>query len=116
MSCVGDPSSAGPWTGSAAAGARRKGDGPKVLVAGASGFAGALAARLIDRHPFFELSAITSRSDAGTPLNDLYPRHRVPLMLEQLDLELDRHGDVDAAIVAYPHGAAAPLVAELLEG
>jgi N-acetyl-gamma-glutamyl-phosphate reductase len=89
-------------------------DRPRVLVAGASGFAGALAARLIDRHPHFELSAVTSRSDAGTPLNDLYPHHRVPLVLEELDL--DRHGDVEAAVVAYPHGASAPLVAELLEG
>ena len=88
----------------------------RVLVAGASGFAGALAARLLDRHPFFELAAITSRSDAGTPLSDLYPHHRVPLTLEELDLDLDRHGDVDAAIVAYPHGASAPLVAKLLEG
>jgi N-acetyl-gamma-glutamyl-phosphate reductase len=91
-------------------------DRPRVLVAGASGFAGALAARLIDRHPHFELSAVTSRSDAGTPLNDLYPHHRVPLVLEELDLDLDRHGDVEAAVVAYPHGASAPLVAELLEG
>ena len=33
------------------------------------------------------------------------------MMLEELDLE--RHADVDAAIVAYPHGAAAELVAEL---
>ena len=71
---------------------------------------------LIDRHPHFRLSAITSRSDAGTPLNALYPHHRVPLVLEELDLDLDHHGEVDAAIVAYPHGAAAPLVAELLEG
>ncbi|HWH95599.1 MAG TPA: N-acetyl-gamma-glutamyl-phosphate reductase [Baekduia sp.] len=92
----------------------RAAEGAKVLVAGASGFAGALAARLIDRHPHFELSAVTSRSDAGTPLNELYPHHRVPLVLEELDL--DRHGEVDAAVVAYPHGASAPLVAELLEG
>ena len=33
-------------------------------------------------------------------------------MLEELDL--DRHADVDAAIVAYPHGAAAELVTELV--
>ena len=37
----------------------------RVLVAGASGYAGALAARLVDRHPAFALSAVTSRSDAG---------------------------------------------------
>jgi N-acetyl-gamma-glutamyl-phosphate reductase len=91
-------------------------DGPQVLVAGASGFAGALAARLIDRHPYFQLSGVTSRSDAGTPLNVLYPHHRVPLVLEEIDLELERHGEVDAAIVAYPHGASAPLVARLREG
>jgi N-acetyl-gamma-glutamyl-phosphate reductase len=85
----------------------------RVLVAGASGFAGALAARLIDRHPRFALAAVTSRSDVGAPLRELYPHHRVDLVLEELDL--DRHGDVDAAIVAYPHGAAAPVVAALLE-
>jgi N-acetyl-gamma-glutamyl-phosphate reductase len=85
---------------------------PRVLVAGASGYAGALAARLIDRHPEFELAAITSRSEAGRPLSDLYPHHRVSRVMEELDI--DRHGAVDAAIVAYPHGAAAPLVAQLL--
>lgn len=86
---------------------------PSVLVAGGSGFTGALAARLLHRHPHFELTAVTSRSDAGRQLSDLYPYHRVPLVLEDLDLE--RHGRVDAAVVAYPHGAAAPLVAALVQ-
>jgi N-acetyl-gamma-glutamyl-phosphate reductase len=86
---------------------------PSVLVAGASGYAGALAARLIHRHPDFELAAITSRSEAGRRLSDVHPRHRVPLVMEELDLEI--HAQVDAAIVAYPHGAAAPLVAALIE-
>jgi N-acetyl-gamma-glutamyl-phosphate reductase len=36
----------------------------------------------------------------------------VPLVLEELDIE--RHGEVDAAIVAYPHGASSELVAELV--
>ncbi len=86
---------------------------PRVLVAGGSGYAGALAARLIDRHPGFALHAVTSRSDAGRTLSELYPHHRVDAVLEELDLEV--HGDVDAAIVAYPHGAAAPVVAGLRE-
>lgn len=84
---------------------------PRVLVAGASGFAGAIAARLLDRHPHFALGPVTSRSDAGRTLDELYPQHRVSARLEQLDL--DRHADVQAAIVAYPHGAAAPVVAAL---
>jgi N-acetyl-gamma-glutamyl-phosphate reductase len=85
-----------------------------VLVAGASGYAGALAARLIDRHPHFELGAVTSRSDVGTALDELYPYHRVPLVLEELDVA-GAHGEAEAAIVAYPHGAAAPVVAALRE-
>jgi len=84
---------------------------PSVVVAGASGYTGALAARILHRHPAFDLVAVTSRSDAGRRLDDLYPYHRVPLTLEELDL--DRHGEADAAIVAYPHGAAAPTDAAL---
>ena len=49
----------------------------------------------------------------GRRLDDLYPHHRVPLVLEELDL--DRHAEVDAAVVAYPHGAAAPVVSALVE-
>jgi N-acetyl-gamma-glutamyl-phosphate reductase len=84
-----------------------------VSVFGAAGFTGALTARLLLRHPTFELRALTARSDQGRRLDDLYPHHRVPIELEELDL--DRHAEVDAAIVAYPHGAAAPLVAQLRE-
>ncbi|HZJ29125.1 MAG TPA: N-acetyl-gamma-glutamyl-phosphate reductase, partial [Solirubrobacterales bacterium] len=83
----------------------------KVMVAGASGLAGALAARLVWEHPRLELAAATARADAGTRLDRLYPHHRVPVTLEELDLE--RADEVDAAIVAYPHGASAPVVAEL---
>lgn len=86
---------------------------PSVMVVGASGFAGALAARLLYNHPDFELTAITSRSDAGRRLDDLYPRHRVPLVLDALNL--DEVGPVDAAIVGYPHAASAPVVAEMRE-
>ena len=86
---------------------------PRVLVAGATGFAGALAAHLLWRHPRFELVAISGRSEVGRRLDDLYPRYRVPLQISELDL--DAHASLDAAIVAYPHAAAAPTVAELRE-
>jgi N-acetyl-gamma-glutamyl-phosphate reductase len=87
-----------------------------VLVAGASGYTGALAARLVHRHPDLQLEMVTSRSDAGRRLDDLYPQHRVPMVLDALDLEvLAEPPDVQAAIVAYPHGASAPVVAALHE-
>ena len=82
-----------------------------AAVFGAAGFTGALGARLLYRHPDFELTTVTARSDVGRRLDELYPHHRVPLTLEELDL--DRHADVEAAIVAYPHGASASLVADL---
>jgi N-acetyl-gamma-glutamyl-phosphate reductase len=85
--------------------------GARVAVLGASGFTGALAAELVWRHPRLELAAATARAEAGTPLARLYPRYRSPVVLSELDL--DRAGDWDAAIVAYPHGAAAPVVSEL---
>lgn len=86
---------------------------PKILVAGASGFAGALAARIVWEHPGLELAAATSRSDHGRRIDEIYPRHRVPVELTELDL--DGISDFDAAIVAYPHGAAAPVVAAMRE-
>ena len=86
---------------------------PRVIVAGATGFAGALAAHLLWRHPGFELVAVTGRSEQGRRLDDLYPRYRVPLTIDALDIE-ELEG-VDGAIVAYPHAAAAPTVAALRE-
>ena len=86
-------------------------DRKRVIVAGASGYAGALAAELVWRHPRLELAAATSRSEAGTPLNRLYPRYRCPVELTELDLRTIEDGE--AAIVAYPHAAAAPVVAEM---
>ncbi len=84
-----------------------------MIVAGATGFAGALAAHLLWRHPHFELVAVTGRSELGRALGELYPRYRVPMTIEQLEgADLD---GVDAAVVAYPHAAAAPTVGALRE-
>jgi N-acetyl-gamma-glutamyl-phosphate reductase len=82
-----------------------------VAVLGATGFAGAIAAQLLHRHPAFELRHVTARAEAGQRLDDVHPRTRVPLELETYAPGLE----VDAAVVAYPHAAAAPVVAELRE-
>jgi N-acetyl-gamma-glutamyl-phosphate reductase len=87
--------------------------GPRVIVAGATGFTGALAAHLLWRHPDFELVTVTGRSELGRPLQQVYPRYRVPLEIETLEVECLQ--DIDAAVVAYPHAAAAPTVGALHE-
>ena len=84
---------------------------PDVAVLGASGYAGAVAAGLLHRHPGFDLAHVTARAEAGERLDALHPRTRVPLLLEAYDPAV--HGAVDAAVVGYPHGASAPVVAEL---
>jgi N-acetyl-gamma-glutamyl-phosphate reductase len=84
-----------------------------AAVLGASGYAGAIAATLLHRHPFFELRHVTARSESGAPLEAIHPRTRVPLVLE--DYDPDVQGDVDAALVCWPHGVSAPAVAALRE-
>jgi len=86
----------------------------RVAVAGASGFAGALAAYLVQRHPRLELTTVTARADAGRRLDALYPRYRVHKELEELDPDALAER-AEAALVAYPHGAAAPVVQALRE-
>ena len=84
----------------------------RACVVGASGFAGALAAAILWAHPRVSLEAVTARTEAGRRLDDLYPRHRVPLELEPFDAERLAEA-ADVAFVSYPHGAAAEVVAQL---
>ena len=55
---------------------------------------------------------MTARSDAGRRHDQVYPRYRVPIEMEEFDA--DRVAErADAAIVAYPHRAAALAVKAL---
>src|SRR5213078_2551136 len=76
--------------------------------------AGALCAAIVQRHPELELTLLTARSDAGTRHDELYPRYRVPLEMGEFDADAVSEA-ADAALVAYPHGAAAPAVKALRE-
>lgn len=87
---------------------------PKVAVIGVTGFTGALAANLLYGHPQFDLVTITARSELDRRLDEVYPYYRVPLEIEELDL--GEYADLDAAVIAYPHGAAASTVAALRDG
>ena len=86
----------------------------RLAVIGATGYAGALAAAIVYQHPSLELTAVTGRSDVGMPHYELYAHYRVPLELEQFDADAVA-ARADAALVAYPHKAAAPVVKALRE-
>jgi N-acetyl-gamma-glutamyl-phosphate reductase len=86
----------------------------RVAVVGATGYAGALCAHLVDRHPSLELTELTARGEAGARHSEVYPRYGVHLALREFDA--DRIAErADAAFVAYPHGAAAEPVKALRE-
>ena len=46
----------------------------KVVVVGASGYAGEELVRLLIRHPQIELAAVTSRQAAGQTLGSVFPK------------------------------------------
>ena len=79
----------------------------------ASGYAGALAAHARRPPPALRARAVTA---AATPARGSTSSTRTTACRScSSELDLDAHGDVDAAIVAYPHRAAAPVVAALRE-
>ena len=84
-----------------------------VAVAGASGYAGGEALRLLLGHPDVEIGAVTAGSNAGQRLGELQP-HLLPLadrVLEPTDAEhLAGH---DVVILGLPHGASGPLAQQL---
>ena len=69
---------------------------------------------LLHRHPHFELAHVTARCEAGERLDDVHPRTRVPLVLEELRPRRARPTSTPRSS-CYPHGAAAPAVAALRE-
>ena len=81
-----------------------------VAVLGAAGYAGAIAAQLLYQHPFFELGARDRAGGGGAAARRRAPAHARAAGARGLRR---RQAAVDAAVVAYPHGAAAPVVAEL---
>lgn len=84
-----------------------------VAVAGASGYAGGEALRILLGHPAVTIGALTAGSNAGERLGTLQP-HLLPLadrVLEDTTVEvLSGH---DAVILGLPHGQSARIANEL---
>lgn len=86
-----------------------------VAVAGASGYAGGEALRLLLNHEHVEIGAVTGHSSAGDRLGAHHP-HLLPLVdrvLEPTTAQTLRGHDV--VILALPHGASGPIAAQLDE-
>ena len=88
----------------------------EVGVVGGTGYTGVELLRLLARHPRIHLRVITSRTEAGKPVTELFPslRGRVDLRFE--DVAPDVLAGLDLVFFATPNGVAMNLVPELLEG
>ena len=86
----------------------------KVGVIGGTGYTGAELLRLLAGHPNTELVAITSRSEAGVPVADLFPSLRGIVDLAFAEPLIDNLKSCDVVFFATPHGVAQSLVAAIL--
>lgn len=88
-----------------------------AAVAGASGYAGSEAARLLAGHPGLRLGALAAHSNAGQPVASLLPQLAGAPEIAQEFSEMDPEllAGHDAVVLALPHGASAELAGRLIE-
>ena len=87
----------------------------KVGIVGATGYTGAELLRLLAVHPEAEVAVITSRSEKGKPVADLYPSLRGHIDLAFSDPNLDQLAACDIVFFATPHGVAQSMVGHILQ-
>lgn len=86
----------------------------KVGIVGGTGYTGVELLRLLVLHPQVELTAVTSRAEAGTAVADLYPNLRGYLDLKFSEPTLDTLKQCDVVFFATPNGTAMLQAPELL--
>src|SRR5690606_22626407 len=87
----------------------------KVGIVGGTGYTGVELLRLLAQHPQVEVAVITSRSEAGIKVSDMYPNlrgHYDHLAFSVPDTAT--LGACDAVFFATPHGVAHALAGALL--
>lgn len=86
-----------------------------IGIVGGSGYTGAELLRILHTHPDAEVTMITSRAEAGTPVAQAFPslRGRTDLMFTAPDV--DALSDCDLVFFATPHNVAMNMVPQLLD-
>jgi N-acetyl-gamma-glutamyl-phosphate reductase len=82
-------------------------------IFGASGYAGAELARIVDAHPGLELGPLVAAGNAGRRLGDVHPQLVSLADRPLLDVTAPEIAGCDLLFLALPHGASAELVAGL---
>ncbi|EXB85777.1 N-acetyl-gamma-glutamyl-phosphate reductase [Acinetobacter sp. 272263] len=85
-----------------------------VGIVGGTGYTGVELLRLLLRHPDVQVSVLTSRTEAGKRVDDMFPslRGHTDLQFSDLDMNVLKHCDV--VFFATPHGVAMKHAAKLV--
>ncbi len=86
----------------------------KVGIVGGTGYTGVELLRLLSRHPEVQLTAITSRKEAGMPVAEMFPNLRRHVDLAFSDPQQARLDQCDLVFFATPNGIAMQQARELL--
>jgi len=78
----------------------------KAGIVGGTGYTGVELMRLLAQHPEVELSAVTSRKDAGVPVASMFPGLRGRVSLAFSEPEKTPLGKCDLVFFATPNGVA----------
>jgi N-acetyl-gamma-glutamyl-phosphate reductase len=87
----------------------------KVGIVGGTGYTGVELLRLLAAHPEVELAVITSRSEVGLPVADMFPSLRNHVGLAFTDPAKADLGSCDVVFFATPNGIAMQQVKALLD-
>lgn len=87
----------------------------KAAVVGGTGYTGLELLRLLCGHPDVALTLVTSRTEAGRPVAELFPNLRGVLDLAFSEPNVDSLCRCDLVFFATPNGTAMQLVPELLK-
>ncbi|MCG8098928.1 MAG: N-acetyl-gamma-glutamyl-phosphate reductase, partial [Candidatus Thiodiazotropha taylori] len=87
----------------------------KVGIIGGTGYTGVELLRLLSAHPEAQLKVITSRSEAGRAVADLFPNLRGHTELAYVEPDPAYFDECDLVFFATPNGVAMKQVPELLQ-
>lgn len=85
-----------------------------VGIVGGTGYTGVELLRLLLRHPDVQVTLLTSRTEAGRRVDDMFPSLRGHTDLCYSDLNIEQLKQCDVVFFATPHGVAMKHAAELV--
>ncbi|MEW7119814.1 N-acetyl-gamma-glutamyl-phosphate reductase [Acinetobacter nosocomialis] len=86
-----------------------------VGIVGGTGYTGVELLRILLRHPKAQVRVLTSRTEAGKPVADMFPNLRGHTDLQFSDLNIDALKECDVVFFATPHGVAMQHAKDLIE-